>query len=86
MKKENDVKKPKANHGGVVYVDHTKTNIEEALNSAAFLLEFAGGDVGGVAPALRMCARQVASLLYTQDEVRKCGGDPSIVWRKGAKR
>ena len=86
MKKENDVKKSKLNRSGIAYVDHTKTDIEEALNSAAFLLEFAGGDVGGVAPALRKCAQQVASLLYTQDEVRKCGGDPSVVWRKGVKR
>jgi len=86
MKKKNDVKKSNTNRSEVVYVEHTKTDIEEALNSAAFLLEFAGGDAGGVAPALRTCARQVASLLYTQDEVRKCGGDPSILWRKGPKR
>jgi hypothetical protein len=69
----------------VAYVDQTKTDIEEALNSAAFLLEFASEDAGGIARALRTCAQRV-NHLYTQDEVRKCGGDPSILWRKGTKR
>jgi hypothetical protein len=85
MKKKNEVKKSNTNRSGVVYVEHSKTDIEEALNAAAFLLEFAGEDAGGIAGALRTCAQRV-SLLYTQDEVRKCGGDPSILWGKGAKR
>jgi hypothetical protein len=85
MQTKSSAKKPKAKGVSVAYVEHTKSDIEEAILSAAFLLEFAGGDACGVAPALRMCARNVSRFLYTQDDIRKCGGDPSILWRKGMK-
>ncbi len=75
------------------YRTRIKSGIQSAIESAATLLEFAGDAggldgcaAGGIGEILRLCADQVDRFLFTQDDIRRCGGDPTILWAKLEKR
>ncbi len=65
-----------------------KDDLEKAILSSAFLLEWASRNGNsdapgmlavGVAEALRTCAREVRKFTYSQKELLAAGGDLSVV-------
>jgi hypothetical protein len=72
-----------------------KADLEKALMAIAYLCDWSasGGNEGvdgiavqGFVPLLKRAASHVHRFLYTQDDIRKCGGDLSILWEKDKTR